>query len=372
MLNNSIDQVVITTKIEAFGLLAKQKFIEAEKLLMDLLSYNPLDDEAIYLLSMVKHAKGETEVSKFLLNKAIEKNPHDARYWTELGAIAIEQNYLQEALNLFAQALKIKSDYPHALRGIATAYYLLRDFELSKEYYEQLVKIVPNDQTSIHMLKSLKGETTEAAPEAYVKNLFNKYADKFENHLKEKLDYKTPEEIARLVSTLKFNDNKLELKALDLGCGTGLAAEEILKFNDKFAFTGLDLSEKMVEISKAKNIYKKLHVGEILEYLKSNKKNFDLIVAADVFVYIGELSEIMQEVNRSLISPGYMVFSVEKNDDVDTFSLIPTSARYAHSKKYIEKLAKDNGFNIEIMEEIDLRKEGLDIIKGYLVIFCKA
>ena len=106
----------------------------------------------------------------------------------------------------------------------------------------------------------------------------------------DKLEYKTPKLLRNIL--IKSNDNQELGSVLDLGCGTGLFGTEIKNHCSKLE--GIDLSKKMLSIAKQKNIYDKLTQIDIVEYLSTMPLNFDYYIALDVFIYVGELTEIFR------------------------------------------------------------------------------
>ena len=152
------------------------------------------------------------------------------------------------------------------------------------------------------MLASLTGDTSEIAPRQYVENLFDGYSRKFEADLVDKLKYMTPKLIRDIL--IKPNDHKVLGSVLDLGCGTGLLGPEIKDYCSKLE--GIDLSSKMLKLAKQKNIYDNLNHMDIFEYLSRIPLDFDYYIAADVFVYIGNLTEIFQLIkSRNKKSDGF-------------------------------------------------------------------
>ena len=147
---------------------------------------------------------------------------------------------------------------------------------------------------------------------------------------------------------------------IDLGCGTGLAGIEFRDIAE--TLTGIDLSPKMLGEAKAKNIYDKLYVDDIIDRLNSLNCKFDLFISSDVFVYIGNLRPIFQCIQKHSTKNFYFVFSTELSDQ-DGFNLQKT-ARYAHSNEYILSTAKHFGFQIKYFKEINLRYEKDDWVKG--------
>ena len=149
---------------------------------------------------------------------------------------------------------------------------------------------------------------------------------------------------------------------LDLGCGTGLAGVELKPHSSRLE--GIDISEKMLKEARAKNVYDKLTKGDILEYRTTTSLDFNYFIATDVFVYLGDLSEIFKLIKSRNRSAGRLVFSTEDTDE-EGFSL-EKSGRYSHSRSYIKSLCEEFNYQLCHFETKDLRKEGNDSITGGL------
>jgi predicted TPR repeat methyltransferase len=127
------------------------------------------------------------------------------------------------------------------------------------------------------------------------------------------------------------------LEILDLGCGTGQCGFSLA--SQKRHLVGVDLSEKMLTQARARDLYDELHLGEVHAWLRgAATARFDVVIAADVLIYIGALEELFREVARVLRTGGWFGFSTEECEVVD-YTLLPTG-RYAQSKAYIMRLAE--------------------------------
>ena len=163
---------------------------------------------------------------------------------------------------------------------------------------------------------------------------------------------------------------------LYLGCGTGLVGSTIYPYARQLV--GVDLSTKMLAKAKERNLYQRLESADLLSMMKGELiSSYDVIVAADVFVYIGKLDEIMQEGARLLRPGGVFAFSVEameslshgvSNTDDGEYILNPTG-RYAHSSNYIDKLARTHGFTISSLTRNKMRLEAGKPVDGHYAIF---
>ena len=70
----------------------------------------------------------------------------------------------------------------------------------------------------------------------------------------------------------------------------------------------------------AKGIYDDLIKQDILGYLASADLNFDYFIATDVFVYVGDLSDVFHLIKSRNKNSGKLVFSTEHFDSADFFA----------------------------------------------------
>jgi predicted TPR repeat methyltransferase len=211
-----------------------------------------------------------------------------------------------------------------------------------------------NPETIAFALASLgEGETPAALPAEYVRSLFDQYANHFDQHLTEVLGYQTP---AHLDDMLRRVAPAADLDTLDLGCGTGLCGPYLKAYSRSLA--GVDLSRQMLDKAAERGLYDQLACGDLVAYLDGRHENWDLAVAADVFVYIGDLAPVFESVRRALRPGGRFCFSVEAGDGADEvdYKLRPSN-RYAHTQAYLERLAAATGFQILAAEPLEARQE---------------
>jgi predicted TPR repeat methyltransferase len=147
---------------------------------------------------------------------------------------------------------------------------------------------------------------------------------------------------------------------LDLGCGTGLAG---LVFKPRAArLDGVDLSPAMVEKARARGIYDALTVGDIETALTGS---YDLILAADTLVYLGDLGPLFCAVAAHLSADGYFLFTTEAKDGVG-FELGP-KRRWRHSQAYIREQAAKAGLSIAGLVAASPRTEANQPVPGFAV-----
>jgi len=212
----------------------------------------------------------------------------------------------------------------------------------------------------------------DRCPSEYVISLYSSFAATFDNQLVKKLKYETPTKLRKLVNGVS-RGTKCFHNCADLGCGTGLSGIAFRDFVEE-NLIGVDLSAEMVEKAKERGCYDLLHVGDVEQILTDSACPYDLIVACDVFVYIGNLKSIFESVAKSLTNNhALFAFSTELLDEEketveDAGFLLQSCARFAHKQCYIRKLAKDCGFVVRDMKKDVIRKNGGCDVNGVLTV----
>ena len=95
-----------------------------------------------------------------------------------------------------------------------------------------------------------------------------------------------------------------KIKVADLGCGTGLVG---LELNSTVIYlTGVDISDQMLIQAKQKNVYDELVPMDIHNYLFSQEAHsLCAIIAADVFIYIGNLDKIFLYAKQVILKQNF-------------------------------------------------------------------
>ena len=295
--------------------------------------------------------------------KAIILNPKQPEVCNNLGLAVQDLGDIDEAVGLFCNSLYLKPDLVQTKYNLALALYdmyLKGDKEKAIKIAENWVRNFKNDPIANHSLLSLKGETTsKGAANDYLSQFFDAFASDFENTL-DNLKYQTPAIIEDILKELTLNNN---LKILDLGCGTGLCGTFLKPYAADLI--GIDLSSKMLEEADKKQIYNSLEKQDITTYLEQNK-NFDLIIAADVFCYFGSLKDVFKLANDALNQNGYFIFSVEANQTENDYQIYP-AGRFKHSLDYIKNTLKESGFSTLAAKEKQIRLEKNESVLGLIL-----
>jgi len=235
--------------------------------------------------------------------------------------------------------------------------------DAARPHLERLAKLWNElDQTEkaieAERLLALKtGTVPGAAPvppdAAYVRALFDCYAEGFDEHLGA-LGYCGPDILRAAVD--RAMPGRADLDIVDLGCGTGLSGM-VLKPLARH-LTGVDLSRRMLVRARRRGIYDRLAEGDMLDVLRELPPPYDLITAADVLIYAGDLAELFAEAARVLRLHGCFAAMVEKSPDDAADFILQKTRRYAHSENYIRRLAAAAKLDVLLMEPFVMRREG--------------
>ena len=294
--------------------------------------------------------------------KALAIKPDYAEVNYNLGNALNDLGQLDDAVKSYEKALAIKPDYAEAHNNLGNVLKDLGQLDDAVKSYERALAIKPDYLVPQHMINALTGNTSTEPPKEYVKNLFDDYAEGFDDSLIKQLGYKLPFLMKELILKLDPLRNKFE-KVIDLGCGTGLTGIELRDISNNL--TGIDISSNMVAKTRELDVYDCLIEGDVVDILSSSKEKYDLFIALDVFIYIGELTKMFKTVRQCCNKNALFIFSIEAQEE-DGYSLLK-SARYSHSESYILKTASV-AFNVIYSQEVNLRKEKEGWIKGKIFI----
>jgi predicted TPR repeat methyltransferase len=290
--------------------------------------------------------------------EALRLSPHQPRLDNNLGVLHAEQGRLVDAEACFRRALHLQPDYAEALFNRTNALAELGQLGEAAACSRRLLELRADDPTARFLHSALTGEGRPATtPRAMVTALFDRYAPFFDDHLSQGVDYRGPQ---LLRAAVPGGPGAHRPDVLDLGCGTGLCG---LAFRDLAGtLTGVDLSANMLARARARGTYDRLVHGELVEVLRAARAAYDLILAADVFIYVGDLAPVFPAVSGALRAGGRFAFVVEADDGTD-YVLRPTR-RYAHPPEYIRALARSCGLAERSSSRAFLRKQGDQPIEG--------
>lgn len=302
-----------------------------------------------------------------MAQQAVALEPAVAAHWLELGQARRDAGDLDAAVDAFAEASRLAPDWTEAVWLGAEALAALGRAEEAAEAYRRVLVLDSADGFGAALaLAGLGAAPLPAeAPSAFVRSLFDQYAGSFDQDLVEHLHYQGP---ALLADAIHRSLGAGPFALMDAGCGTGLLGQVMRP--STIRLDGVDLSPQMVEKARARGIYNELVTGDLVAALAARPARYDVVAAADVLIYLGDLRPAMRAAADSLRPGGGFVFTVEKADG-DGFVLLP-SRRYAHSLPYLVKTAQAAGFTVQLLEEAVLRTDRRKPVAALVVVLGKA
>lgn len=276
------------------------------------------------------------------------------------------------AADLIEQALELAPNWAVGWFTLGTAREAAGDKTGAIAALTRALALDPPDSlgSRLHLARLGAAETPRETAIAYVRDLFDDYATRFDAALVDGLQYRAPQLIA--ASLRDGAGARAFARCLDLGCGTGLMAAELEGVG---AIDGVDLSAGMIAEARTKQLYANLEVGEVVEAMRQRREaTYDLVTAADVFCYFGELAAAFAAVARILEPGGIFAFSVERivhEDKAADFELAE-SLRFRHNHDYVARVLSDTGLTLKLCETVTLRFDRGLPVQGLVVVAEKA
>lgn len=308
--------------------------------------------------------KGEIKEAKKHYIKALELKKDDPQIIFNLGVISMQDGNVDAAIQYYQQFLQLHPDDFATHNNIAVAFLAKNHIHYALTHFKEAQRLAPQNKSIAYIVESLsQNKSLHAAPRDYIQSLFDSYADHYEPHLLHALEYQIPTIFTKALSAFLSND----LNVLDLGCGTGLCGTPVKSHAKKLI--GVDLSEKMLNIAREKNIYDELILDDARYFLQNTSEVFDLIIAGDVFVYCGDLKELFHLVSQKLSPNGLFIFNTEISTQ-DDFTM-NQSGRFSHHKNYLQRLIEETHFKIKTYQTCHTRMQNHQFVEGHLYILSK-
>lgn len=300
--------------------------------------------------------------------KALAIDEKETQALFNLGVIRAEQGHLDEAVLYYKRAIAVNADFYEAHHNVAAIYLLMKKPDLALQHFQEALRLQPTNEAIQHTIHVLtKKEDVTTSPPAYIRSLFDSYANHYDAHLINVLHYDVPRLLMQTLDEAGTQPQG-EWDIVDLGCGTGLCGE-VLKPMAR-SLIGVDLSEKMLAVAAGKHIYDELVLADIVSFLKNKQQAFDLMVAGDVFDYFGELAEVFSLLYQSLKPGGLCIFNLEISEK-EPYHLMG-SGRFAHSKAYVDQLAAKHGLTVLRYRHVPLREQAHEPVFGHLYLLTRS
>jgi predicted TPR repeat methyltransferase len=311
----------------------------------------------------LRHA-GQAAAAAQALGRAVRLDPESVPARNNLGNALRDLGRWDEAAEAYLEALARqpgKADTAINLAGCLALWFESDPPGAAAAAARWLVQ-APADPIAAHVGAAMTGAPPpERAEDAYVRQLFDSFAPDFEARLAG-LDYQAP---ARIAAALEARPPVPGCDILDAGCGTGLCAPFLRPSAGRLE--GVDLSPAMLAEAEARGLYDALFPAELTAFLVARPAGYDLIVAADVFCYFGELGPVLAAAAAALRPGGRLIATVEEAGGAAQRFRLCANGRYAHGEGFVRQSLAAAGLTLEACEPVVLRQENGRPVAGLLV-----
>lgn len=289
--------------------------------------------------------------------------PDDRDGWLHRATALAQLGRPVEALAAYDRVIALAPDQPQPRLDRGS---LLRELgrhdEAARDFREAAARGAPQELTAYYLASVSDAPAPASAPRAYVQALFDSYAADFDQHLVGTLGYQAH---AVLTGPLAAMLPDPVASALDLGCGTGLCAPQLRPLARRLS--GVDLSASMLAQARGLGLYDALHHADIVEHLQRDDARHQLVVAADVFIYVGALEPVFSALRPRLSDGGLFCFSLEEAPAGPPGPVLQPSLRYAHSLPYVLDLAAHHGLTLVQAQRAPVRQDQRHGVDGLFV-----
>lgn len=315
-------------------------------------------------LGAVYRALNRLDEAEAVLKPALETHSDSGLVHNAYGNLLAALGRDAEAITHFQRAVELNPEIAgtHQRLGLMLAYAGRTDD--AQQVFRRQLEQNPADPAAQHLMAALGGaEVPERASDQYVRGLFNGFAASFDSKLAH-LDYRAPEHIAELAHKV-LGPARGTVKALDLGCGTGLLGPLIRRHCQRLE--GVDLSPGMLARARQRKVYDDLHEAELTTHLRRDAGMYDLLTCADTLCYFGALEDFLSAAHAALRPGGWLMFTVEHGREQEPPYRLQFHGRYSHRRDYIEVGLAAAGFGALEIREDALRMESLKPVAGLIV-----
>lgn len=346
------------------------RFADAERCYRKALACGPQHYNAQNNLAVVLEAQERLEEAFEAYAKLLRQAPKFALGHYLMGIFlrnnARKVEHVEQSVECFRTAYALDPHNLRALEALGVSLYALQRREEAAQVYRDWLAREPEHPVARHMLAACGGaEAPSRAEDAYVRDIFDKFADSFDEQLLKNLNYRAPQVLAVALGDV-LPAATGELDVLDAGCGTGLCAPLLRPYAKHLV--GVDLSGGMVEKARLRGGYDELEVIELTCHLQAHPDAYDVIVSADTLVYFGELQDALNAAHHALRPGGWLAFSLEAAEGHDDRVELAPSGRYQHTRRYAERALVAAGFTLVHIATDKLRKECGQPVVGWVVL----
>ena len=372
---------------------------EAARIYQEILRSNPRHYQALYSLGFACAQGGQHDQAVALFSEAISVNQREPDAWFHRGVSLYRLGRGPEALHSFDRALAMvpghhealvnravvllesgraafalascdtalifKPSFGPALVNRGNALVALGRHEEGIAAYDAALALNPGSQDIIENRDNALFQLGRAArcPPGYMRRLFDEFSVDYDLRMLDELGYRAHLHVRTMFDRVMPNA-KGPFQILDLGSGTGLVGDAFRDVSRSGRLEGIDLSPLMNEAARQRGVYDELVLGDLETYLATPGPSYDLMLAADTMIYIGDLTTAFAGVARRLVPGGTFIFAVEANEGEGWEQT--QANRFRHNVGYIRTETTRAGLEFVDMMEAPLRNEAGAAVQGLI------
>jgi predicted TPR repeat methyltransferase len=351
--------------------LQAQQFVQAENIFAELVRLNPqfADGHCVRGVALVHMDRLRDALACF--ERALSLRPDSVEAASNYGSALLKLGEHERALRELDRALTLDPRHVFSWNNRGNAFMAMGRVEEAIESYSRALEIEPafqialeNRDDALFQLRRLS-----RCPPGFTRKLFDEFSVHYDHTMRSTLAYRGPEILRELAERVMGARGGAPATILDLGCGTGLAAEAFKDLAAGGPIDGIDVSPRMIECARGRGIYRNLVVGDLEREVNAPGPRYDLILAADSLTYLGDLAPCFSGISRRLNSGGKFLFTTEAADGEGW--RLSSSNRFQHSSPYLRTEAARCGLVVMAIESCILRYEHGTPVAAFAAAFCK-
>lgn len=337
---------------------------EAVHCLRAAFTLQPMNPMIANSLGIALFSLGQTAEAGDCFQRALTLRPDDADTGLHLARVWTSLKKWPEAVSCLRHVIGYHPTDVRALSALGEIYaYHLPNPAEALQYYQRAAAVAPHDAKIRLMIEALSETSTLAQlPAEHMIREYDAWAEGWDDVVKERGDR------SQVWLREALEPAQTQLDILDLGCGTGLCGAPFRPWAR--TLVGVDQSAGMLAQARARGIYDELIESDLTAAVQRHAERFDLIVASDVLLLIGDLGPLFHGVARVLRPGGRFAFTVDLLDGEGDYRL-SIWLHYAHSRAYVARLAHEVALEIVSVRDVINPRDNGGSAAGLVVVLRK-
>ncbi|NET71393.1 MAG: methyltransferase domain-containing protein [Sphaerospermopsis sp. SIO1G2] len=300
-------------------------------------------------------ARGVLDRPAAVIDDMLYKASHLAETNYAIAQDMSDKGLFKDAVFRLRIVLWVAPQHQPACYLLGCCYIALQQMEKAQAILRKAVTLQPEDAEAQFMLATLdpyhmpEAQQPTSMPDSIALNYFDSHAPSYETAQLE-AGYRA-HQCADEALWDALDRRRNDYHVLELGCGSGLCG--MLMAEHAATIVGVDYCLPMLDIARPKRrpdfrrVYTEIIHQDIRQFIHHLREpEYDAIVAAHVFNYVGDIAMIITQAIHGLKSGGVFVFQVEPYPYEGRFGLLPKLGRFGHSDGYIRHYLEYAGFEL--------------------------